>query len=99
MIKKNIIEENGKVYQTYDQDVSATIKANQDFKLNTYMPEYKKRDMWLVASIPTVVVVDLKAKHGYDLYNEQINDDASGVKLMQLLKDNYPWCLRMEGNL
>lgn len=91
---KQIKEEDGKLYEHYTQDISAYVDFAKVMRDDVSLSEHKKRDFWLLATIPDAVVIDMLEKHGFNIYNNR-----DGKKLAQLIEVHYPYLKTMNVNL
>lgn len=73
-------ETTGESFIRYEQDVSAHIDDNKSAQTNGFD---RKADMWHVASIPNIVLLEWITKHGVDFFNPNHKD---GVR--RLLNSN-----------
>lgn len=63
----------------YEQDVSPILDRNKEMQAESFD---KRSEMWHAASIPNVILMEWKTKHGVEAWNK---DHAEGVK--RLLND------------
>jgi hypothetical protein len=80
------------VYENSAQDISGHVEFTAGER--AYTSEQKRGDMWRVASIPDVVIVDMIAKHGFNIYK-----DRDYKKLASLIELHYPYLKTMNVNL
>ena len=79
-MKEDIFTEGGKVHLKKTQDVSGILKDNAAMRNIKQTGDVRK-----IASIPNVMIVELKDKHGIDLFN--LNKESK-QRLMKLLNSN-----------
>ena len=79
-MQEQIITEGGKVHLKKTQDISGILKDNAAMRNVKQTGDVRK-----IASIPNVMIVELKDKHGIDLFN--LNTESK-KRLMRLLNSN-----------
>lgn len=82
--------EDDKVYEKYIEDVAPVLKYTKAMREETDMHSRRKGDMWHIASLPMSVVIDIKTKHGYDIFK-----DRDPAKLMAIIDQHYPYLKTM----
>lgn len=58
----------GKVQIHHRQDVSAVLEVAKHERINGLTDHGIKKDMWLYARIPPVVILEMKHKYGVDIF-------------------------------
>lgn len=71
----------------YRQDVEPILELTKTERVNGLTDKGIKNDMWLYARIPPVVILELKYKHGIDIFKRDHMKRA-----MQLINSEYPYC-------
>lgn len=79
-MKEQIITEGGQVHLKKTQDISGILRDNAAMRNITQTGDVRK-----IASIPNVMIVELKDKYGIDLFN--LNKESK-QRLMKLLNSS-----------
>lgn len=87
--------DSGKTYIQEVQDVSGIIKRNKELQnWDSYQSLQKRNDYKHIATIPNNVIIEIKQKHGIDVFNK---DDLP--RLERLLMSNEYKYLRTVGRI
>ena len=74
-----------KVTITHEQDVDHYLKlAHAQYVDDEFTKQGMKNDWWKYASIPNIIIIEMKQKHGVDLHNKN-----HWPKILQLLNTEY----------
>ena len=76
-------DDNGECFIRYEQDISAVLDYNKERQANNDLD--KRAEMWHAATIPNVILMEWKNKHGVEFWNA---DHKAGVKRL-LNSDEY----------
>lgn len=83
-----------KLQITHTQDVTHIVEQATARRNDTeYSKDGIKHDMWHYARIPNVVMLEMKQKHGVDLFSGQIDWKA----VFKCINAHYPWLKTTEG--
>jgi hypothetical protein len=80
-----------RVQYHYQQDVEPLLEVTKQERINGLTDKGIKNDLWLYARIPPVVIMELKNKHGVDIFKR---DHLK--KAMTLINTEYPYCKTTE---
>jgi hypothetical protein len=69
----------------YRQDVEPVLEYAKTLRINGLTDSGIKRDMWHYAQIPPVVILEMKFKHGVDLFNRDHEK-----RVFELINREYP---------
>jgi len=69
----------------YRQDVTGVLEVAKAERINGLTDAGIKKDLWLYARIPPVVILELRFKHGVDIFKR-----ADMKKAFQLINSEYP---------
>lgn len=69
----------------YRQDVEPILELNKYERINGLTDKGIKKDMWLYARIPPVVVLELRFKHGIDIFDKNCTKKA-----LEVINRDYP---------
>ncbi len=78
--------DDGKVQYHYRQDVSPLLDYTQRARNDGLTDHGIKKDLWHYAQIPPVIILEMKFKHGVDVFKK---DHLK--KVFQLLNTEYPY--------
>lgn len=70
----------------YRQDVEPVLEVARTERINGLTDYGIKKDLWLYARIPPVVILEMKYKYGVDIFNRNHLKRA-----FELLNREYPW--------
>ena len=70
----------------YRQDVEPVLEYAKTLRINGLTDSGIKRDMWHYAQIPPVVILEMKFKHGVDLFNRDHEK-----RVFELINREYPY--------
>ena len=74
-----------KVTITHEQDVDHYLNlAHAQYVDDDFTKQGMKKDWWKYASIPNIIIIEMKQKHGVDLHNKN-----HWPKILQLLNTEY----------
>jgi len=77
----------GKTYLHSQQDVTALVERNKKLANEGVTDHGIKRDLWLWASLPSTVIVDLM-RRGMNLYS---GDEDVHRRIRQIVNSEYPY--------
>jgi len=75
----------------YRQDVEGVLEVAKTERINGLTDGGIKKDLWLYARIPPVVILELRFKYGVNIF-----DRGHMKKAMQLINEHYPYCKTTE---
>ncbi len=70
----------------YRQDVEPILQVAREERLNGLTDSGIKRDMWLYARIPPVIILKLKFEHGIDIF-----DKNHMKRAVDIINQHYPY--------
>jgi hypothetical protein len=70
----------------YKQDVEPILEVAKTERINGLTDKGIKKDLWLYARIPPVVILEMKYKHGVDVFKRD-----HMKKAFQLINSEYPY--------
>jgi hypothetical protein len=76
----------GHIQLHYRQDVEPILETAKAERINGLTDHGIKNDLWLYARIPPVVILEMKFKHGVDVFKK---DHLK--KAFQLINSEYPY--------
>lgn len=77
----------GKLQIHYEQDVEPTLEFTKKLR-NDGLTDYGiKNDFWHYACIPPVVILEMRFKHGVDVFNRDHEK-----RVYELINREYPHC-------
>ena len=75
----------GKLQIHYRQDVEPVLEYTRQLRNSGLADQGIKRDMWHYAQIPPVIIMEMRFKHGVDLFNRDHEK-----KVFELINREYP---------
>jgi hypothetical protein len=75
----------GKLQVHYRQDVEPVLEYTKMLRNSGLADQGIKRDMWHYAQIPPVVIMEMRFKHGVDIFNRDHEK-----KVFELINREYP---------
>lgn len=75
----------GKLQIHYRQDVEPVLEYTKMLRNSGLADQGIKRDMWHYAQIPPVVIMEMRFKHGVDVFNRDHEK-----KVFELINREYP---------
>jgi hypothetical protein len=75
----------GKLQIHYRQDVEPVLEYTKALRNSGLADQGIKRDMWHYAQIPPVVIMEMRFKHGVDIFNRDHEK-----KVFELINREYP---------
>jgi hypothetical protein len=76
----------GHIQLHYRQDVEAILETTKQERINGLTDHGIKNDLWLYARIPPVVILEMRFKHGIDIFRR---DHLK--KAFALINSEYPY--------
>lgn len=76
----------GRIQLHYRQDVEPVLEVAKTERINGLTDHGIKDDLWLYARIPPVVILELRFKHGVDIFKRDHLKRA-----FQLINSEYPY--------
>lgn len=78
-------EYEGKLQVHYRQDVEPVLELAKTERINGLTDKGIKQDFWLYARIPPVIIMEMRFKHGVDLFNRDHEK-----RVFELINREYP---------
>ena len=75
----------------YRQDVEPVLEVAKTERINGLTDYGIKQDLWLYARIPPVVILEMKYRHGVDIFKRDHFKRA-----LELINREYPYCKTTE---
>ena len=75
----------GKIQIHHRQDVESVLEVAKTERINGLTDHGIKQDMWLYARIPPVVILEMRHKHGVDIFKRD-----HMKKALDLINTEYP---------
>jgi hypothetical protein len=76
----------GRLQIHYRQDVEPILERNHTLRINGLTDSGIKRDMWLYASIPPVIILKLRLEYGVDIFNRNHTKRA-----VEIINRDFPY--------
>lgn len=76
----------GRIQLHYRQDVEPVLELAKTERINGLTDDGIKQDLWLYARIPPVIILELRFKHGIDIFKRDHLKRA-----FQVINRDYPY--------